>query len=115
MLAAPLGGPVEIRDLRRLPGGASRSTWSCDAESSVGDEVVPLIFQQERTRATGAGGGLATGAALRRRAGSAGVPVAEVVIARGAPAADAARGALGPPWMVMRRMEGEPVPRRIFR
>ena len=58
---------------------------------------------------------MAAEAALLRRGPARGVPVAEVVVAAGDAAAEAAGVDLGPPWMVMRRIEGETVPRRIFR
>ena len=44
-LASTLG-PVEILDLRRLTGGASRETWSFDARTADG-RVHPLVLRQD--------------------------------------------------------------------
>ena len=113
VLRGPLGGPVEVRALQRLPGGASRATWSCDASPLDGSPAVPLVFQQDRPGSVRTGGGMATEARVLRAARAAGVAVAEVVVAEGDPSAPEVQ--LGAPWMIMRRIDGETVPRRIFR
>ena len=58
---------------------------------------------------------MAVEAALLRAAAASGVPVADVVVAAGDPEATASGVDLGPPWMVVRRIDGETVPRRVFR
>jgi aminoglycoside phosphotransferase (APT) family kinase protein len=100
-LEAVLGSPVT--DLRRLSGGASRETWSFDAGR-------PLILQRGVPRgAAVAGMGVET--ALLRAAASAGVPVPGVVTSSAEiPGAD-----LGENWMVVERVEGETLARRILR
>ena len=106
LLADRLG--AEIRDLRRLSGGASRQTWSFDV---VADDGVPqpLILQQERPGALPIGGGMATELAVIQAAARAGVPVPAVI-------ADATSdGSLGAPGMVVERLSGEAIPRRILR
>ena len=106
LLAERLG--AEIRDLRRLSGGASRQTWSFDR---VGDEgpAQPLILQQERPGALPVGGGMATEVAVLQAAARAGVLVPTVV-------ADATSdGSLGAPGMIVERLPGEAIPRRILR
>ncbi len=115
VLREPLGGPVQVKDLKRLPGGASRTTWSCEAVPVDGGPAVPLVFQQERPGGARTGGGMAVEARVLRAAQAAGVPVADVVVAAGDPAARSAEVDLDLPWLVMRRIDGETVPRRIFR
>ncbi|MGH9823078.1 MAG: phosphotransferase family protein [Blastocatellia bacterium] len=48
IIAERLGPPGEVRNLRRLTGGATRITWSLDA--LIGDRVEPLILQQTSAR-----------------------------------------------------------------
>ena len=115
VLHGSLDGPVEVHDLRRLPGGASRMTWSCDARPVRGGRPVPLIFQQERPGGMRTSTGMTVEASLLRAARAAGVPVADVVVADGDPIALASGVDLGPPWLIMHRIDGETVPRRIFR
>ncbi|HUF33556.1 MAG TPA: phosphotransferase family protein [Acidimicrobiales bacterium] len=106
---AEVVGAERVEGLVRLSGGASRETWAFDAVDGGGSR--PLILQRER-----AGGvrkaGMATEAALLRAAGQRGVPAPEVV------ATDAdhleATG-LGHAWVVVARLEGETIPRRILR
>ena len=104
-LAGALGvGPDAITGLVRLSGGASRETWAFDADGRR------LILQRERPGGRRvAGGGMATEAALLRAAAAEGVPVPAVV------ATDAEGGDLGPAWMVVERVEGETIARRILR
>jgi len=115
VLAAPLGGSVEVGQLQRLPGGASRLTWSFDAKPVGGGVPVPLVLQQQRPGGLETGAGMATEAAVLRAAARAGVPVAELVLAAGDPGIDVDAAGLGRSWLVMRRIEGETVPRRVFR
>ena len=104
-LGRVLGGRVV--SLRRLSGGASRVTSAFDLETPSGT-VRPLILQQVR------GGGLAPRpnipmeAGLLRAARAVGVPVPEVVAA-------GATDGLDPGWLVVERLEGETIPRRILR
>lgn len=115
VLREPLGGPLRVQGLQRLPGGASRSTWSCDAVPADGSPPVPLVFQQDRPGGRRTGGGMVVEASLLRAARRAGVPVADVVVADGDRSTRSSEVDLGPPWMVMRRIDGESVARRIFR
>lgn len=112
-LGARLGGTV--RDLRRLSGGASRVTSAFDLVAPDG-EARPLILQMDR-----AGG--APGQAKARlehglldAAVRAGVPVPAVVAAPDAgPAAGPAADPLGGAWLVVERLAGETIPRKILR
>lgn len=89
-------GATRIEGLTQLSGGASRETWSFDADGQ------PLILQRDRH-----GGGLrtassATEVAALRAAYDAGVPVPRML-------------ASGDGWFVVERVEGETIARRILR
>jgi aminoglycoside phosphotransferase (APT) family kinase protein len=108
-LGAALGGRVV--GPRRLSGGASRITSAFDLETPSGP-VRALILQQMRgvVPTVGAAGDPDVGveAGLLRAAGRAGVPVPGVVAA-------GADDGLPPGWLVVERLEGETIPRRILR
>lgn len=108
-LGAALGG--RVTRVRRLSGGASRITSAFDLETASG-EVRALILQQTRGAVPASGSaespGVRVEAGLLRVARQAGVPVPEVV---GAGADDG----LLPGWLVVERLEGETIPRRILR
>lgn len=87
-LRAALPDLVEIRDLRQLTGGASRETWAFDADAR------PLIYRR--------GAGVGREAIALRAARRAGVPEPEVL-------------AHADDWLVMDRIEGETIARRILR
>jgi aminoglycoside phosphotransferase (APT) family kinase protein len=105
LLAAP-GGSIEA--LTRLSGGASRETWAFDLVH--GSERRALILQRWRPGREGSGRGIAmeVEAAVLRQAGRAGVPVPEVV------AADDG-SILGSAGMVVTRLDGETIARKILR
>lgn len=100
-----LYGRVEA--LRRLSGGASRETWSFDLTPDSG-EPRQLILQRLRAGTVGGGPGMVEEAALIRAAGALGVPVPSVVAADGG-------DALGAPCIVMARLEGETIARKLLR
>jgi aminoglycoside phosphotransferase (APT) family kinase protein len=108
VLADRTGARVEVRDLSRLSGGASRETWAFTAVAADGSER-PLVLQRERAGGNGAGGGMSAEGALLRAAAAAGVPVAPLV------ATDEGGDELGAPFIVMDRVEGETIVRRILR
>lgn len=105
-LGRVLGGTV--RDLKRLSGGASRITSSFDLEECAGHTVRQLVLQQVRGDGLGRGAQIDVEAALLRAARVAGVPAPEVVAA----GTDAG---LDPGWLVVERLEGETIPRKILR
>jgi aminoglycoside phosphotransferase (APT) family kinase protein len=106
-LGARLGGTV--RDLRRLSGGASRVTSAFDLEPEAGRGVQPLILQVDRGSGGDTGGGKARlERALLEAARAAGVPVPAVV-------AVGERDDIGLAWLVVERLEGETIPRKILR
>ena len=99
------GGSIE--GLTRLSGGASRETWAFDLVD--GSSRRPLILQRVRGKATtGTGIGIGKEAQLLRAARAAGVPVAEVV-------ASDDGAVLGAAGMVVERLEGETIARKLLR
>jgi aminoglycoside phosphotransferase (APT) family kinase protein len=105
-LGRALGGTV--RDLRRLSGGASRVT---SAFELAADGVTrPLIVQMDRGGAQP--GRVRMEAALLRAAKAAGVPVPGVVALGDG---DRDRSELGTSWLVVQRLAGETIPRKILR
>ena len=91
-LADLLGAPVE--NVRRLSGGASRETWSFDCDGRA------LILRRDPPGT--AKGAMEVEARLLRAAAAAGVPVPEVV-------------ASDPSYIVMTRIDGETIPRKVLR
>ena len=101
-----LGAPVDVVDLHRLSGGASRETWSFDAVEASGTRHA-LVLRRDPSAAVG-GSARATEFEVLRAAGAGGVAVPEVAYLL-----DADDG-LGDGF-VMLRVEGETIPRRILR
>jgi aminoglycoside phosphotransferase (APT) family kinase protein len=99
-LQAVLGAPVER--LERLSGGASRETWAFRAGER------DLILRRDPPGRAGDFGSMALEAAAIRAAAAAGLAVPEVVVLDDG-------GQLGSAGMVMARVEGETVARRILR
>lgn len=87
---------VEVRDVKRLTGGASRETWSFDALTE--DAWRPLVIRCER----GGRGPMTVEALAFEAAARVGVPEPEIV------ARDDA-------FLIMERVEGETIARRILR
>lgn len=98
---------LRIARLRRLTGGASRETWSFDGVFSDGTEL-PLILRSDPPGVTRPRG-MATEAAAFRAAMGVGVPEPTVVLQDDDPSV------LGAPFMIMQRIEGETIARRILR
>jgi aminoglycoside phosphotransferase (APT) family kinase protein len=109
-LGPVLGGTV--RDLRRLSGGASRITSSFDLviEGPGAEAPRRLILQQDRGDGLAQGGRADGEAALLRAAGEVGVPVPAVVAV-----GNGLDDGLGSGWLVVERLEGETIPRKILR
>lgn len=104
-LGRVLGGRVE--HLKRLSGGASRVTSSFDLVDDQGGRR-PLIIQQDRGDGAAQNGSVGAEAGLLVAARRGGVPVPEVV------ASGEGKG-LGPRWLVVARVDGETIPRKILR
>lgn len=101
-LGPALGEPVEIAALERLSGGASRETWAFTANGR------PLILRRDPEGRPGAPGSMALEANAIRAAGRAGLAVPEVIV-------DDDGGLLGTAGLVMSRVDGETLARRILR
>jgi len=106
-LGQALGGSVS--GLRRLSGGASRVTSSFELTAEDG-AAQPLILQQDRGGGLAAAGRVHTEAALLRAAAAAGVPVPKVVAL-----GEGGEAGLATDWLVVERIEGETIPRKILR
>ncbi len=109
-LGAALGGTVH--DLRRLSGGASRvtSAFDLELEDSGGTSRRPLIVQTDRGDKAGPAERVRMERALLSAAASAGVPVPSVVAS-----GDGDHDGVGAAWLVVERLEGETIPRKILR
>ncbi len=108
-LAAALGRRLggTVRGLRRLSGGASRMTSAFELELA-GGETHPMILQMDRGDGITEGKKVRMERALLEAARAAGVPV-PVVVAMGV------GDDLGSDWLVVERLEGETIPRKILR
>jgi aminoglycoside phosphotransferase (APT) family kinase protein len=105
-LTARQGHPVPVTGLARLPGGASRETWAFDAE--LDGRTLPLVLRRDPPgRPTARDCGHELG--LLRAAAAAGVPVPAARWGESGPEH------LGSPFVVMDRLEGETIPRRVLR
>ncbi len=93
-----------VAGLRRLSGGASRETWSFDADDR------PLILQRDVPRSVKVTG-MDVEVAVVRAAKAAAVPIPSVVTS----SADEPDTPLGPNWMIVERISGETLARRILR
>jgi aminoglycoside phosphotransferase (APT) family kinase protein len=95
---------ARVSDLRRLTGGASRETWAFDAV--VRGEQLPLILQRD-VRGGARDFTRATEYELMRAAFAAGVQSPEPMWL--------GDGSLGGEFFIVRRVEGETLPRRLLR
>lgn len=98
----PLLGPVRVEALERLTGGASRETWAFRVRDRE------LILRRDPPGRPGAPGSMALEAAAIRAAHRAGLAAPEVV-------AEDDGTALGTAGLVMERVPGETIARRILR
>jgi aminoglycoside phosphotransferase (APT) family kinase protein len=99
---------VEITDLQRLTGGASRETWSFRAGLGDGSSR-PLILRRDPPTALRAEGEMSREATAIEAAARAGVPEPELLAYSDDPSyVDA-------PFIVMGHIDGETVARRILR
>ncbi len=101
-LGVDVGGPVEINDLRRLSGGASRETWSFNALGR------PLILRRDPPGRPSPVGVMRNEAQVIRACHRAGLAVPEVLLFNEGEQ-------LGTAGIVMSAVKGETIPRRILR
>jgi aminoglycoside phosphotransferase (APT) family kinase protein len=106
VVSEALARMITVRNLRQLTGGASRQTWSFDAVARDG-AVRPLILRRDPPEAPSEG--MSVEARAMQAARSAGVPEPEI-IAYGDDIAT-----VDAPYIVMERVEGETLARRILR
>lgn len=97
--------PAEVSGIHRLPGGASRETWSLDVRLPDGTarELILRRDPEDLPRPEN----MATEAAAFAAARDAGVPVPRLH--------DHGEAALGAPYLLMDRLDGETIPRRLLR
>jgi aminoglycoside phosphotransferase (APT) family kinase protein len=101
-------GPVTIAGLTRLSGGASRETWSFDAVGADGSRT-GLVLRRDPPGRPGEPGAMSREARAIASARAAGLAVPEVLLCTD-------EGDLwGSAGLVMRRVEGETIARRILR
>ena len=98
--------PVQIEGLTRLSGGASRETWAFTATNGNG-RVQELILRRDPPGAPR--GGMALEAKVMAAAKKAGVAVPTLITASDDPAP------VGSPFLIMERIDGETIPRKILR
>ncbi|GAA4917217.1 aminoglycoside phosphotransferase (APT) family kinase protein [Nonomuraea thailandensis] len=96
------GDEAAIEAAVRLPGGASRETWALDVSTPGGGRHELILRLDSPGAAPEAGAGLAAEARLMRAAAGAGVPVPRII-------------ACGETYILMTRVPGETIPRKILR
>jgi aminoglycoside phosphotransferase (APT) family kinase protein len=106
------GTPVEVTSLRQLSGGASREAWdievSAGGHASAGGRTAHLILLRNAAdRAATLEKDIEVEAAAMIAARRAGVPAPELH--------DHGDGALGQAYLLMERLDGETIPRRLLR
>ena len=108
-LRALWGTPVEVSGLRALPGGASRESWDVRVRTTAdaAGERRLILLRDAGRQAPSPDKNVAVEAAAMGAARRAGVPVAEIY--------DRGSGALGQAYLLMERLEGETIPRRLLR
>ncbi|MFC4116139.1 phosphotransferase family protein [Nonomuraea zeae] len=99
---AAFGAGAVVTSSVRLPGGASRETWALDVVTPDGRTHELVLRLDSPGAAPETGAGLAAEATLMRAAYDAGVPVPRIV-------------ACGESHILMTRVPGETIPRKILR
>jgi aminoglycoside phosphotransferase (APT) family kinase protein len=111
LLAAALAdqlGEVNVQATTRLSGGASRETWAFDAVAADGS-VTELVLRRDPPGRPSEPGAMGREARAISAARAAGLAVPDVLVADNEP------GLLGSAGLVMRRVPGETIARRILR
>jgi aminoglycoside phosphotransferase (APT) family kinase protein len=101
-------GQVTIEGMTRLPGGASRETWAFDAVSAGGSRT-ELVLRRDPPGRPGEPGAMSREARAIGAARAAGLAVPEVLVCSDEP------DLWGSAGLVMRRVAGETIARRILR
>jgi len=109
-LRALWGTETAVTGVRALPGGASRESWDVQVRTAGGAQLPVIERRLILLRDTGGRAldkDVAVEAAAMSAARAAGVPVAEVY--------DYGAGALGQAYLLLERLDGETIPRRLLR
>lgn len=101
-------GEVTVEGITRLSGGASRETWTFDAVTAD-DTRSGLVLRRDPPGRPSEPGAMGREARAIRAARAAGLAVPEVLVASDEP------NLLGAAGMIMRRVPGETIARRILR
>ncbi|MEZ5152797.1 phosphotransferase family protein [Rhodococcus zopfii] len=107
VLSDARGESVTVGDVHRLTGGASRQVWSVEAFDADGGPL-PVVLRRDPP-GHGDAQRMRAEAACLRAAAAAGVPVPQVLAS-----GDAAPG-IDAPYLLMNRVDGESIPRRLQR
>lgn len=103
----PWTGPASIEGLTRMSGGASREIWAFDAVGAEGSRT-GLVLRRDPPGRPGEPGAIEREARAISLAAAAGLRVPELLLVSDGPG-------LGTAGMVMRRVAGETIARRILR
>jgi aminoglycoside phosphotransferase (APT) family kinase protein len=101
-------GPVTVAGVTRMTGGASRETWAFDAVGADGSRT-ELVLRRDPPGRPGEPGSMSREAAAINAARAAGLAVPEVLLGTDEP------DLWGSAGLVMRRVPGETIARRILR
>jgi aminoglycoside phosphotransferase (APT) family kinase protein len=101
------GTEAQVAGVRPLPGGASRESWDVLVRTAGGAERSLILLREAGGRARYPDQKVAVEAAAMSAARAAGVPVAEIY--------DYGTGTLGQGYLLMERLDGETIPRRLLR
>ena len=107
LMLRPVAGPVAIEGLTRLPGGASKETWSFDAVAEDGTRT-ELVLRRDSPGRPAEPEAVHREARAIGLAGQAGLPVPELLTMP-----EGKGGESGA--MIMRRVAGETIARKILR
>jgi len=106
-LQALWGTAVEVTAIRPAPGGASRESWDVEVRLAGGAERRLILLRAAAGRDRQPARNVAVEAAAMIAARAAGVLAAEVH--------DFGEGALGHAYLLMERLDGQTIPRRLLR
>jgi len=101
-------GPVTVAGLTRMTGGASRETWAFDAVGADGSRT-ELVLRRDPPGRPGEPGSMSREADAINAARAAGLAVPEILLGTDEP------DLWGSAGLVMRRVAGETIARRILR
>jgi aminoglycoside phosphotransferase (APT) family kinase protein len=101
-------GPVTVEGVTRMTGGASRETWAFDAVGADGSRTA-LVLRRDPPGRPGEPGSMSREASAISAARAAGLAVPEVLLCTDEPELWGSAG------LVMRRVPGETIARRILR